>query len=322
MIGNQEYRASMIILLYGTSTSGKTTICESLQKLIENLKIDSTDSAFKRLNVNDFSGILNYIAEHKDQFIYLSQVQSRFTDIDICNGILDEKINISNNEVPLLFDLEEQAFIKVLEELFGEGDLIEKQSINQLRNIAKSYLNQLFVAVHENIFDLAITHSMQGVSTILDIVPHPEQPGQFMIDLFLSQLKKRKHSGSTHIALVHCSIPQLSERMLARNREALMNSNPENIRDKAFPFRQYSQLFGGSNLKTGSLGDLKIEDAKKAITPFCIDSLEIKKIIEKLGFDNQLNEIYIHAKCDYDQIYDSEALTSSEIADKMVKILE
>lgn len=314
-------KISVIILLYGSSTSGKTTICASLKKLIHNLKIDGTDSAFKRLEADDSDSILNFLSEHKDQFPNLSQMQNIFTIAEICKGISNESIKISNKEIPLLFDLEDGAFEKVLEETFGEEHLIEKQAIITLRNIAKMYLDELFITVHKNMFDLAINASTQGTPVILDIIPHPARSGQFMVDLFRSRLKNKNYADKIHIALVHCSIPLLSERMFNRNRNSSINDNSENIRDKSFPFRQYSQLFGSGNEKSEYIGVLKIEDAKKAIAPFCRGLAEMEKIIEKIGFNDISNKIYIVARCEYDQIYHSDFQSSSEIAERIFKEL-
>jgi hypothetical protein len=317
----QNTKISFIILLYGSSTSGKTTICASLKKLIHNLKIDGTDSAFKRLEADDSDRILNFLSVHQDQLSNLSQMQNIFTRAEICKGISNEAINIGNKEISLLFDLEDKAYEKVLEETFGEQHLIEKQAIITLRNIAKNYLDELFITVHKNMFDMAINTSTQGIPVILDIIPHPARSGQFMVDLFRSCLKSKNHTGKIHIALVYCSIPQLSERMLNRNQNSLLNDNSENIRDKSFPFRQYSQLFRSCNEKNEYIAVLKIEDAKKSIAPFCRDLAEMEKIIEKIGFNNLSNKINIRAKCEYDQIYNSDLQSSSEIAERIFKEL-
>ncbi len=71
-------KQAVIILIYETSASGKTTIYQNLQKLINPMQIDSTDSAFKRLELNDFNHILQYISANNDQFSHLSQVQDIF----------------------------------------------------------------------------------------------------------------------------------------------------------------------------------------------------------------------------------------------------
>jgi hypothetical protein len=49
---------------------------------------------------------------------------------------------------------------------------------------------------------------------------------------------------------------------------------------------------------------------------------EVDKIIEQIGFINgQSDEINIYAKCDYDQIYNSDLQTSTEIAEKISLII-
>lgn len=308
-----------IILLYGASTSGKTTICKELLKFINPLKIDSTDIAFKRLEEHTFDKIYNYLNDNKNQFPDHSYVKNIFTETEIYNGISNEQVNIKGKEIPFMFDLDEKAFQSVLEGIIGEEHSFEKKAIITLRKIAKSYLDQLYISVHEEMFDLAIINSMQQIPTILDIVPHPALPGQFMIDLFLEQFKKNEYSCPIHIALIHCSIFKLSERMFERNRYAKINEDIENIRDKSFPFRQYSQLFGAlKTAKPTCIGTLKIQDARKIIATFCTNPSELDNIIEQIGFiHEQSDEIKIDVRCDYDQIYNADLLTSTEIADKI-----
>lgn len=94
-----------IILLYGTSTSGKTTICKELLKLINPLKIDGTDIAFKRLEEHTFDKIHNYLNDNKNQFLDYSYVKNIFTETEIYNGISNEKVNIKDKEIPFMLDL-------------------------------------------------------------------------------------------------------------------------------------------------------------------------------------------------------------------------
>jgi hypothetical protein len=144
-----------------------------------------------------------------------------------------------------------------------------------------------------------------------------------MVDLFLSQLKKVNHTGPTHIALIHCSIPQLSDRILERNRNSVINGDLENVRDQPFPFRQYSQLFGVvDGVKYTHQERLKIKDARKAIATFCTNFVEMDKLLEQIGFNAQLDEINIDAKCNFDGIYDSGLQTSEEIAKKIYKVCQ
>lgn len=320
---NPHHKSKAIIFLYGTSTSGKSTICKNLQNLISNLKVDSTDSAFKKFDEHNFEKALQYLNDNKKNFSNIKHLLDIFTITDICNGILNGHININNREVLFMFDLDESKFERMLEETLGTGFLIEKKAIITLRKVAKSYFEQLYISVHENMFGVAISNAIQGLLTILDIVPHPARSGQFMIDLFQDQLKQRNYTGLTHIALIHCSIPQLSARIIERNRQARIRGALEDIRDEPFPFRQYAQLFSAANhSKNKHLGQLNINDAKKALAPFCTNSAEVEKIIEQIGFTGQSDEMKIDTKCNFDKIYDSGLQTAAEIAEKISKVWE
>ena len=310
----------MIIFLYGTSTSGKTTICKALKNLISDLKIDWTDSAYKRLEGHNFEKIFKYFNENKNQFPDIKDLHATFTIDEICNGILDKQVNINNRNVALTLDWDKSTFERMLEETFGSAFLIEKKAITTLRVIAKSYFNQLSMTAYENMCLLAIRNSLQGVPTILDIVPHPGRSSQYRVDLFQEKLIQQNLTSSLHIALIHCSIHQLSSRMVERNRQAIMNNDLENIRDESFPFRQYAQLFGTVNTsKNKYIGQLKIEEARKEITPFCTNLDEVDEIIEKIGLISPLVEINIRPQCSFDTLYDSSSESAEKIAQNIYK---
>ncbi|WP_238148931.1 hypothetical protein [Legionella pneumophila] len=187
-----EKSPAIIIFLYGTSTSGKTTICKVLKNLISDLKIDGTDSAYERLEGHNFEKIFKYFNENKNQFPDLENLQATFTVDEICNGILGKQVDINNKKVALMFDWDKSTFARMLEETFGSEFLIEKKAITTLRIIAKSYFNQLSMTAYENMCLLAISNSLQGIPTILDIVPHPGRSSQFRIDLLQEKINTTK----------------------------------------------------------------------------------------------------------------------------------
>lgn len=314
---------AIIIFLYGTSTSGKTTICKNLKNLISNLKVDGTDSAYERLEGHDFEKILNYFNENKNQFPDLENLRTTFDDNEICNGILGKQIDVNNTKVALQLDWDESAFEHMLEETFGSEFLNERKAIATLRKMAKSYFNQLSMTAYENMCLLAISNSLLGVPTILDVVPHPGRSSQFRIDFLQDLLMKKNLAGALHITLIHCSINQLSARMLERNQQAIINDDPENVRDEPFPFRQYAQLFGTFNNSNNQyVGQLKIEETRKAIAPFCTNIDETNEIIEKIGLISPLDEINVSPKCRFDTVYDSSSETAESIAQKIYKTWE
>lgn len=318
-----EKSPAIIFFLYGTSTSGKTTTCKILKNLISDLKIDGTDSAYERLEGHNFEQIFKYFNENKNQFPDIKDLHATFTVDEICNGILGKQVDINNRKVALKFDWDKSTFERMLEETFGSEFLIEKKAINTLRVIAKSYFNQLSMTAYENMCLLAISNSLQGVPTILDIVPHPGRSSQFRIDLFQEKLIQQNLASSLHIALIHCSINQLSARMVERNRQAIINDDLENIRDESFPFRQYAQLFGAANnSKNKCIGQLKIEEARKSIAPFCTNFAEVNEIIEKTGLISPLVEINISPKCSFDTLYDSSSEPAEKIAQNIYKTWE
>jgi hypothetical protein len=315
-----EKSPAIIIFLYGTSTSGKTTICKVLKNLISDLKIDGTDSAYERLEGHNFEKILKYFNENKNQFPDIKDLHATFTVDEICNGILGKQVDINNRKVALTLDWDKSMFECMLEETFGSEFLIEKKAITTLRVIAKSYFNQLSMTAYENMCLLAISNSLQGVPTILDIVPHPGRSSQYRIDLFQEKLIQQNLISSLHIALIHCSINQLSSRMVERNRQAIINDDLESIRDESFPFRQYAQLFGTvNNSKNKYIGQLKIGEARKAIAPFCTNFDEVNEIIEKIGLISPLVEINISPKCSFDTLYDSSSEPAEKIAQNIYK---
>ncbi|WP_106315051.1 hypothetical protein [Legionella pneumophila] len=111
--------------------------------------------------------------------------------------------------------------------------------------------------------------------------------------------------------------------MVERNRQAIVNGDLENIRDESFPFRQYSQLFGAVNNSNNKyIGQLKREEARKAIAPFSTNFAEVNEIIGKIGLISPLVEINISPKCSFDTLYDSSSETAEKIAKNIYKTWE
>lgn len=120
---------AIIIFLYGTSTSGKTTLCKVLKNLISDLKIDGTDSAYERLGGHNFEKFFKYFNENKNQFPNIEELQATFTIEEIYNGILDKQIELNNKKLALILDWDKNTFERMLEELFNSEFLVKKKPL-------------------------------------------------------------------------------------------------------------------------------------------------------------------------------------------------
>lgn len=336
-----------IILLYGTSTAGKTTICKELQKQdsekspLDRLHwvIDGQDLALDRMIEAATQFCINEIKKSKDSQPIFDEVQKVFTDVNIAKAIFFSNIMLGDQELSFMKDESIEVFRAHLDEIYvkispQKQHLFSKNDMENIRALAIQH-SEVFKKYHflnpdeqeADMFNRAIENSKKGIPTIIDVVPGRDDS---LIDRFFAHLIKSDYSCPTHIALVHCPLNVLTERMTERNKKAIENDSPEDIRDKTFPFHQYAQIFvipkdEGQRI----IGTVNREDIVNAVGKFSKELVkpaspsEADKIMDMLGFpkEGNDNEFRITAREYYDRMYNTEALSSTkEIAIKLTAL--
>ncbi len=254
-----------IIFLLGTSTAGKTTICDQIlnqEKIIKNLGLEvwGTDKQFddntvrcrdllkddqRFLNIEPkFPHVRNIIAG-----IYFSEVKDNKTGklLNLIGEEFDKKLGNFLAETEGRFDEESLKILKTLAE----------ENPNNFKEKAKSIFE-------ESIFDKAIENSKNGKPTILDMVPSQKDE----VEEFKNYLAKKNHNCPTFVAVAHVPVKELTKRMGKRNKQA-ENENSGNERDGFFPFTQYAEIFGSNATNPSqNLGTLSQVEVYQAIGKF------------------------------------------------------
>ena len=330
-----------IIFLLGTSTAGKSTICEEISRqdeASENLGFETWGIDLESENDTErcrdlLKGNEKFEAI-KDSFpdpwqviagVYLSEVKDAETG----------KILKLNND---------EDFTKNLDEFLAQtGGHYDKEALETLKTLAQENPNNFrekadlsHEGMNRRAFDRAIENSKNGIPTILDMVPVLKMgddsdlvPGGDIVEAFKAHLTEKNFTCPTHVALVHVSAKDLTERMDERNKKALApGGNPGDQRDGIFPLKQYTALDGASAGET--LGTLRQADIYQAAEKFGDENgvkirkmseaateehqskmsgvfatlREGKKLLNQLGFEDGQTSVALGSKIKADAVYD------------------
>ncbi|MBP9778001.1 MAG: hypothetical protein KBD25_02335 [Rickettsiaceae bacterium] len=358
----KERGKATIVLLCGTSTAGKSTICKELVKQgseqTKPLHWDhyGVDLAMNDPELKDLFEEINKMADK--HFIaaissnalnieHLKRVQEKLDDRSIIIGIMRKEIELGDQKI----NLTPQADIdKQVDDIFSslKVENREKYSKDFIRSILQLVRNNQDLDkdhpfkppeenhLETNMFDRAIENSRKGIPTILDIVP---MGGNF-VDKFEKHLAKRNFSCPIIVALAHCSIGELTDRMDERNRLARLSKveggreDPRDVREGFFPYMQYVEIFEASSAKGARVvGSVRREDITRAAEKFGTapepgdmpirpkGEKEALELMKKLGFPEDAESTKLVAKYYHDKIYNTEARESTrEIAADLCRI--
>lgn len=312
-----------IIFLLGTSTAGKSTICDEILR---------QDQASENLGFETWG--LDAEAENemvrcrdllKDDARFLA-IESKFSNVrKIVTGIYFGEIkDFETGEIFKLNDDEKLDGFLAKTEGRDDREALEilKTWANEEPNHFKEVADLTDKGMRERAFERAVDHAIEnskmGKPTILDMVPNPD--GEDLVVTFEEHLAKRNFTCLTHVALLHLPVAELTERMDQRNQKALApGGNSGDQRNGIFPFEQYSAIFGAS--AEGALGVLKAEDIRQAVEKFS-GKEEIEKrrteqeLLDRLGFEGGEISITLGIKVKSDAVYEhSDAHQTSQIAE-------
>ncbi|MBP9778000.1 MAG: beta-lactamase family protein [Rickettsiaceae bacterium] len=338
-----------IILLCGTSTAGKTSICTAAlteaAKTGHSWHIDGADLAGERAWKEPSTIDGNSYPSGEDHFVSAMKEHAGLTVVDRAVGVfgartlavaLLSKQNLGNPKVDKVSltpsgDLKEQAR-KIHGQLSPENK--EKYSPNAIEDLLTiirdcpetgKFLEQHpylpLQKINEQMLDKAVARARAGESTILDVV------GNETIDSrnISEQLKERiKDAGlpldTCAIEVAHCPLDTLRDRIDGRNARAIEEGKPEDIRKAFFPFQQYGDLYERAPNKPGDLrprvGKVHKKDIIAAAAKYGHPG-DAGKLLEKLGFNDGESSIEVVARVKSDLIFQTGQMNSQQIAEQL-----
>jgi hypothetical protein len=337
-----------IILLCGTSTAGKTSICTAAQTEANRIGhiwiVDGADVASEKawIEPSEAGGkkypsaqnyFVNAMKTHVDPSVVDAAV-SVFGARTLAVALFSRR-NLGNPKVDQV-DLTPETNIKtqaqrIYQALSPENKAqYTSEGVENLLKIIrgcpnteeffKLYPYPPLQQLNEHMLERAITRAKKGESTILDVIGNETLDGQRMIDQFQVRLMDAKLPGKTGmIVLAHCPVNTLMDRINVRNKKAIAEGRAEEARLSFFPFDQYGAIYEKApaipDPKKPVVGVVTRQDIIMAANQFGRGSQDAEPLLDKLGFSADEKSVPVISKIQCDLTFQTGELTSQKIAE-------
>ena len=339
-----------IILLCGTSTAGKTSICTAAQ--IEAIKtghtwiVDGADVASEKAWTEPSeAGGKTYLSA-QDHFVNAMKTHADPSIVDAAVSIfgartltvaLFSKRNLGNPKVDQV-DLTPEANIKtqaakIYNALSPENkEQYTPDGIEHLLTIIRdcpdtgAFLTQHpyppLQQLNEHMLERAITRAQKGRSTILDIVGNETIDDQRMVDQFQVRLQAAGLPVETGtVAIAHCPVDILIDRIDGRNRTAIAEGRKEDVRQAFFPFDQYGAIYEKAPDQPDPtrpiVGMVTKHDITNAARIFGRGEADATSLLAKLGFTDGEESISVISRVQSDVLFQTGSQTSQQMAERL-----
>lgn len=338
-----------IVLIMGTSTAGKTTLCQAVEARARaggtSVVIDGTDAALDGIwtqpsmmegvaykSANDH--FINAMKQYADPDI-IARAAAIFDPRTLIVAVLSRS-NLGNPKVDTVNlepeeDLDAQAK-RIYASLSQENKAKYKTSdIKDVLSIIKSCPSPLqFKAEHpyppldkvnDHMLEQAITQAKKGTTTILDIVGNETIEDGLMVEYLQIKIQSAGLPADNGIVVVaHCPIDVLTDRIITRNKEAIERGKVEDIRQAFFPFQQYAMIYQRATNDVDQqeiIGQVSRDDIQKAAREFGNGEKDEKYLIRELGFKEHEDSIDIMVRSTSDLIFQTATMKPEECAEEL-----
>lgn len=341
------FKTGKIVLLCGTSTAGKTSICMAAQ--IEAMKsghawvVDGADVAAEKAwtEPSEVGGV-SYLSG-QDHFVNAMKTYAEPSVVDAAARVfgartlavaLFSKRNLGNPKVEQLdltpqADIKAQA-IKIYDALSSENKAqYTPEAIENLLTIIKACpdVGEFFTQhpypplekLNEHMLERAIARAKEGEFTILDVIGDETIGDQSMMHYLNEQLGSAGLPAETSsVVLAHCPVNTLIKRMENRNNEAMNEGREKDVRRAFFPFDQYGAIYkrapDQSELNNPASMVVTRQDVIKAANTFGKGEEDANSLLVKLGFTETEASIYVIPRMQNDKVFQSGELSAQDIA--------
>ena len=339
-----------IILLCGTSTAGKTSICTAVQtearKTGHEWIIDGGDIAAEKAwtepceiagirypSAQDYLGTA--MKTHADPLVVDAAI-SKFGARTLAAAFFSRRNlghpKVDQVDLTLEADIKRQA-TKIYDALSPEN---QKQYTpvdieNLLIIIRDCPTPDVFLAQHpyppledvnKHMLERAITRAKKGESTIFDIIGNEVIDRQRMVDQFHDRLKAAGLPAETGtVAVIHCPVATLIDRIDGRNRKAIAEDRKDDVRQAFFPFDQYGTLYEKAPALPDPtrpiVGVVTRHDITKAAHQFGRGDDDATSLLAKLGFTDGDESVSVISRVPSDATFQSGSESSQLIAESL-----
>ena len=339
-----------IILLCGTSTAGKTSICTAAQseasKTGHSWIVDGADVASEKAWIEPCELAGKRYLSAQDHFVNAMKTHADPSVVDTAASMFGARTlavalfsrrclgNPKVDQVDLTpeADIKTQA-TKIYDALSPENkEQYTPDGIENLLSIIRDCPDTgAFFTEHpypplqqlnEHMLERAITRAKRGASTILDVIGNETINNRSMVDQFQERLKAAGLPGETGVvAIAHCPVGTLIDRIDGRNTKAIAEGRTEDVRQAFFPFDQYGAIYEKAPKDPDStkpiVGIVSREDITNAARIFGRGEDDAMSLIEKLEFTDGEESISVISRVKIDTIFQTGTQSSQQIAEHL-----
>lgn len=243
-----------VILLYGTSTSGKTSLCKEF--LNKNLSWD--------VEGDDISLDQFYVAMSQDIPLFKKYFPYKYHLLSRCMSDQEISLFLFHGIMHCKETASKQAMQRILDTC-NQDSIIE----DMIKDI------EVLLAAQQDMFHRIMRLSASGVSVIVDTMDFE----------FFYQFKTLQNwECPIQFVLVYCPFEELARRVNARNRGALTKSSLGEYRNPVFPLLQYLTFFRLKLHPKEMLTDkLNVATLLKIVEEQTAESLQVSSIKTELS---------------------------------------
>ncbi|ERH41378.1 hypothetical protein GH742_14970 (plasmid) [Legionella sp. MW5194] len=237
-----------VVLLLGSSTAGKSSLCRELVKTHE-WKSSSIDEMVDKIVNMSPSNLKLFMLEKLNASGVIQNIQTLMTEDELVTLCSRGVLTISKGSHLITAHGFPNPLLPNLEDVLKKAGFIESEIsklAKELRFVTK--IDDPTVMLYDEVFD----KSNSGQSIVIDLVPNPDESAKECLEYFKKRAQQYREENpsetlTTSIVFAYCPVQKLSERIQERNRKADID-NPMDKREGLFPFHQLATLVTADKL--------------------------------------------------------------------------
>ncbi|KTD56957.1 hypothetical protein Lsan_2579 [Legionella santicrucis] len=237
-----------VVLLLGSSTAGKTSLCRELVTTY-GWKSSSIDEVVGKIVNMSPSELKSLMFEKLDKSDVIQNLQTLMTEDEILTLCGTGVLTISKGGHLITAHQFPNPLLPNLEDVLTKAGFMQSEIsklAKDLRLVTK--IGDAMVMLYDEVFD----KGNSGKSVVIDLVPDPDGSAKECLENFqrrAQQYSEENPSETLTISIVftYCPVQKLSERIQERNRKADID-NPMDKRVGLFPFHQLATLVTADKL--------------------------------------------------------------------------
>ncbi|HAT1916284.1 TPA: hypothetical protein ACF9YM_003294 [Legionella pneumophila] len=237
-----------VVLLLGSSTAGKSSLCRELVTT-HGWKSSSIDEMVDNIVNMSPSDRKLFMFEKLDAAGVIQNLQTLMTEEEMLTLCSTGVLTISKGNHLITAQGFPNPLLPNLEDVLKKAGFIESEIsklAKELRFVTK--IDDPTVMLYDEVFD----KGNSGQSIVIDLVPNPDESAKECLEYFQKRAQQYSEENpsetlTTSIVFAYCPVQKLSERIQERNRKADID-NPMDKRIGLFPFHQLATLVTADKL--------------------------------------------------------------------------